>query len=48
MFPNIDEVKSTVLPAKSYSDVAFCLQSYQVIRDLESIDHLCINPILRI
>ena len=30
----------TVLPAKSDSDVVFfCL----VIRDLESIDHLCIN-----
>ena len=33
---------STVLPAKSDSGVMFCLQSYQ---DLESIDHLCINPI---
>ena len=32
-----------VLPAKSDSDAMFCLQSYQ---DLESIDHLCINPIL--
>ena len=31
----------TVQPAKSDSGVMFCLQSYQ---DLESIDHLCINP----
>ena len=31
MFPNIDEVKSTVLPAKSYSDVTFVtkLSDYQ-------------------
>ena len=36
---------STVLPAKSDSGIMFCLQSYQ---DLESIDHLCINPIRRI
>ena len=35
----------TVLPAKSDSDVMFCLQSYQWLR---SIDHLCINPIHRI
>ena len=35
----------TVLPAKSDSDVMFC---YQVIRNLESIDYLCSNPILRI
>ena len=35
----------TVLPAKSDSDVLFV---YEVIRDLESIDHLCINPIHRI
>ena len=34
----------TVLSAKSDSGVMFCLQSYQ---DLESIDHLCINPIHR-
>ena len=33
----------TVMPAKSDSGVMLCLQSYQ---DLESIDHLCINPIL--
>ena len=32
----------TVLSAKSDSDVMFC---FKVIRDLESIDHLCINPI---
>ena len=36
---------STVLPAKSDSDVMFV---YKVARDLESIDHLCINPIHRI
>ena len=36
----------TVLPAKSDSDVMFCLH---VIRDLESIDNfLCINSIHRI
>ena len=32
----------TVLPAKSESDVMFWF-----IRDLTSIDHLCINPIHR-
>ena len=32
----------TVLPAKSWSDVMFV---YKVIRDLESIDYLFINPI---
>ena len=32
----------TVLPANSDIDVMFCLQIYQ---DLESIDHLCIDPI---
>ena len=36
---------STVLLAKSDSEVMFCLQIYQ---DLESIDYLCINPIHRI
>ena len=36
---------STVLPAKSDSDVMFF---YKVIRDLESKDHLFINPIRRI
>ena len=35
----------TVLPAKSGSDVMF---SFKVIRSLESIYHLCINPIPRI
>ena len=35
----------TVLSAKSDSDVMFC---YKVIRDLESIGHLFINPIHRI
>ena len=34
-----------VLPAKSDSDVMFV---YKVIRDLQLIDHLCINPICRI
>ena len=37
-----DDLNTTVLPAKSDSGVIFCLQNYQ---DLESIDHLCINPI---
>ena len=36
---------TTDLPAKSDSDVIFCLQSYQ---GQESIDHVCINPIRRI
>ena len=36
---------STVQQAKSDSDKMFCLQIYQ---DLESIYHLCINPIHRI
>ena len=36
---------STVVPAKSDSDIMFCLQ---VIRGLELIDHLCINSIPRI
>ena len=35
----------TVLPAKSDSDIMFV---YKVIRDLDSIDHLCINAIHRI
>ena len=35
----------TVLPAKS--DNASCFV-YKAIRDLESIDHLCINPICRL
>ena len=34
-----------MLPTKSDSDEVFCLQSYQA---LESIYHLCINPIRRI
>ena len=38
-------LKVTGLPAKSDSDVMFCLQSYQY---LKLIDHLCINPIGRI
>ena len=37
--------QSTVLPAKSDCVVMFV---YKVIWDLESIDHLCINPIRRI
>ena len=40
-----DLVPLTVLPAKSGSDVLFV---YEVIRDLESIDHWFINPIHRI
>ena len=35
----------TLLPAKSDSGVMFCLQSYQ---DLESVDHMYIDPIHRI
>ena len=35
----------TVLPAKSDSNFMYV---YKFIRDLESIDHLCINPICRI
>ena len=38
-------VETTVMPAKSDSEVMFV---YKVIKDLESIDHLCINPIRRI
>ena len=37
--------KFTVLPAKSDSDVIFV---HKVIRDIESIAHLCINPFSRI
>ena len=37
--------RSTVLPATSDSGVMFF---YKIIRDLESIDRLCINPIHRI
>ena len=37
---------SIVLPAKSDSYVMFFF--YKVIRDIESIDHLCIIPIHRI
>ena len=36
---------STVLAAKNDSDIMFV---YTVIKDLESIDHLCINSIRRI
>ena len=39
---NLSFAYSTVVPAKSGSDVMFCLQS---IRDLESTGHLFINPI---
>ena len=35
----------SVLPAKSDSDAMFV---YKVIRDLDSIAHLCINSICRI
>ena len=40
-----DSLFPTVLPVRSDSDVMVCLQ---VIKDLESIDHLCINLIHRI
>ena len=39
------DIRATVVPTKSDSDVMFV---YKVIRDLESIDHLFINPIRRI
>ena len=39
------EIICTVLPAKSDSDFMFC---YQVVRNLESINYLCISPIPRI
>ena len=46
---------STVVSAKSDSDVMFCLQLLSKtltctlhLSYYESIDHLCINPILRI
>ena len=35
----------TILPAKSDSDVIFV---HKIMRDFESIDHLCNNSILRI
>ena len=45
----------TVEPAKSDSDVVFCLQLLSktltctfYLSSCESIDHLCINPILQI
>ena len=37
---NAGKVPVTVLPAKSESDVMFCLQSYQ---RLLVIDHLCLS-----
>ena len=47
--------KRTVLPAKSDSDVVFCLQLFSKtltctlhLSSCESIDHLCVKPILRI
>ena len=45
IWDKVDLKVYSVLQAKSESDVMFC---YMVIRDLESIGHLCINPILRI
>ena len=42
---HISNSHSTVRSTKSDSDVIFCLQ---IIRELESIDHLYINPIHRI
>ena len=41
----LESFRFTVLPAKSDSGVVFV---YNFIKDLESIDHLCINPIHRI
>ena len=41
----IDIPMFTALPAKSNSDVMFCLQRYQ---GFLMKDHLCINPIRRI
>ena len=47
--------KATVVPTKSDSDVMFCLQLLSKtlacplnLSEREPIDHLCINPILRI
>ena len=52
------EMGDTVMPAKSDSDVIFCLQLFsktltcthhlKCLSSCESIDHLCINPILQI
>ena len=47
--------RATVMPTKSDSDVVLCLQLLSkklnctlYLSECESIDHLCINPILRI
>ena len=40
--PETGVCNSPVLPANSDINIMFCLQSYP---DLESIDHVCINPI---
>ena len=40
----LEQIMGIVLPAKIDNDFMFC---YKVIRNLESIDYLCINPILR-
>ena len=40
-----EKKRITVLPAKSDS---YVMLVFKVIRDLESINHLCINPIRRI
>ena len=37
--------ETAVLPTKSERDVMFV---YKAIQDLETIDHLCINPIRRL
>ena len=55
--PSISEAfaPSTILPAKSDSDVVFCLQLLSKkltctlhLSKCESMDHMCINPILQI
>ena len=54
--PERDDILAcTVMPAKSDSDVVFCLQLLSKILTytlrfclFKSIDHLCINPIRRI
>ena len=45
MYKDVEINDSTVLPAKTDSDIRFV---YKIIRDLESIDHLYINPMRRI
>ena len=42
-----EEIEAVLLPCQPRVTVTSCFV-YKVIRDLESRDHLCINPILRI